>query len=261
MSLPAEFWEKGWCRFPHDNGVAAWAKAARHLGARVAADPKQQVQWLRCGGTWFVGVDALPNDETGRLPNGPPLAGHAIDAVEDTFGAQRWHKAQLSVIYPGYPKPSEAERAAAFRFRRDRDAAHVDGLLPVGPERRRYLQEPHGFVLGLPLTPSELGASPMVVWEGSHTLMRTAFCDALAGTSSEAWSGQDLTDIYQTARRRCFEACDRVSIEAQPGEAYLVHRLALHGVAPWGSSAKYGPEGRMIAYFRPELDQIADWLA
>ena len=261
MSLPDTFWQKGWCRFPFDNAIAAWAEAARDLGTSVAADPDQQAQWLRCGGTWFVGVDALPNDGSRRLPGGPPLAGEAIGAVEAAFGRQDWHKAQLSVIYPGYPRPSEAESEAAFRFRRDRDAAHVDGLLPLGAEKRRFLKEPHGFVLGIPLTAHPPGASPMVIWEGSHEVMRAAFSNALAGVAPACWPDQDVTDIYQTARRSCFETCKRVAIEAQPGECYLVHRLALHGVTPWQDGVEAGPEGRMIAYFRPELDRIEEWLA
>jgi hypothetical protein len=41
----------------------------------------------------------------------------------------------------------------------------------------------------------------------------------------------------------------------------LIHRLALHGVAPWAEGAEAGPEGRMIAYFRPEFEGLGDdWL-
>jgi hypothetical protein len=32
-------------------------------------------------------------------------------------------------------------------------------------------------------------------------------------------------------------------------------------VAPWGEGATAPPEGRMIAYFRPEFLRIADWLS
>jgi len=145
-----------------------------------------------------------------------------------------------------------------FGFRRDRDAAHVDGLLPEGPKRRRHLREAHGFVLGLPLNATSAQASPMVVWEGSHLLMRAAFEAALKGVDPADWGEVDLTDIYQETRRTCFETCKRVEIHATPGEAYLVHRLALHGVAPWGAGA--ADAGRMIAYFRPELRCVAQWL-
>jgi len=39
-----------------------------------------------------------------------------------------------------------------------------------------------------------------------------------------------------------------------------VHRLALHGIAPWAEGATAGPDGRMIAYFRPEAGGPAGWL-
>ncbi|MBE0554438.1 MAG: hypothetical protein IH625_12180, partial [Rhodobacteraceae bacterium] len=42
--------------------------------------------------------------------------------------------------------------------------------------------------------------------------------------------------------------------------ATLMHRLCLHGVAPWADGAIAAPEGRVIAYFRPELASVADWL-
>ena len=34
---------------------------------------------------------------------------------------------------------------------------------------------------------------------------------------------------------------------AKPGEAYLAHRLSLHGIAPWGESATASSGGRMIS--------------
>jgi hypothetical protein len=82
------------------------------------------------------------------------------------------HPAQLSVIRPGYPQPSPEETPAAFAYRRDRDAAHLDGLLPIGPEKRRMVKEPHGWILGLPL--NETTASPLTIWEGSHEVIRAA---------------------------------------------------------------------------------------
>ena len=60
-------------------------------------------------------------------------------------------------------------------------------------------------------------------------------------------------------RRRIFAECPRVAVIARPGEAYAIHRLALHGVAPWQEEAPAGPDGRMIAYFRPALERaLAD---
>lgn len=103
-------------------------------------------------------------------------------------------------------------------------------------------------------------ASPFVIWEGSHEIIRKAFRGLYEGMAPEGWGDVDAKDIYHSARRRIFDACKRVEITARPGEAYVVHRLALHGITPWGRSAKAGPDGRMIAYFRPEIGGPADWL-
>ncbi|WP_281855955.1 hypothetical protein [Litoreibacter halocynthiae] len=253
------FTAKGWVKFAYDAATAKWADHARQRAIPLAQDPHYTKEWLRCGGTWFVGVNLLPNDGQGRLPDGPPLAGPAIEFLQREALWAPLDPAQVSVIYEGYPKPSDAESPAAFRFRRDRDAAHVDGLKLALPDKRRHVDEPHGFVLGLPL--NEASDSPMVVWEGSHHIMRDAFARRLEPVPPEQWSTEDITDTYQAARKQCFETCNRIEINALPGEAYVMHRLALHGVAPWKEGDTVPPEGRMIAYFRPELDDISTWLA
>ncbi len=250
----------GWCRFAHDPTLAAWIKAVRPVAYHAAQDDQARKDWLRHGQTWFAGVNLLPNDPSGHVAGAGALRGNAVDFITEHFGAQSWDRAQISVIYPGYPKQDADESDAAHRFRRNRDAAHVDGLLPVGPMRRRHLHEPHGFVLGLPVNETSSGASPMIVWEGSHRIMREAFLATLKNVPPQNWSEIDLTDTYQAARRQCFEDCPRVAVHAQPGEAYLIDRLALHGVAPWADGATAPREGRVIAYFRPELADIAEWL-
>ncbi|MDG2273877.1 MAG: hypothetical protein P8L39_16385, partial [Halioglobus sp.] len=132
-------------------------------------------------------------------------------------------------------------------------------LLAVGPDRRRMLKEPHAFILGLPLNTCSPAASPMVVWEGSHLIMAEVFQKAFAGIDVASWADIDVTEVYQTARRQVFERCKRVVVHAVPGEAYVVHRLALHGVAPWQNRADAPQKGRMIAYFRPELVTRSLW--
>ncbi|MGQ0610767.1 MAG: hypothetical protein ACT4N9_06655 [Paracoccaceae bacterium] len=159
----------------------------------------------------------------------------------------------------GYPRPSAEETPAAHAFRRDRDAAHLDGLLPMGPQRRRMLREPHGWILGLPLTACGPGAAPLVVWEGSQDLMGAALRAALLPHPPATWAEVDLTGPYAEARRAVFATCRRVVVAAAPGEAILLHRMALHGVAPWAEGAVAPPEGRIIAYFRPLLPSVADW--
>ena len=100
-----------------------------------------------------------------------------------------WDRAQVSVCWPGYPQRGDGEGDASFAYRRNRDAAHVDGLLPVGPERRRFLREHHRFILGLPVGPADAAASPFVVWEGSHRIARTAFVDAYGSLPARILAG------------------------------------------------------------------------
>ena len=184
-----------------------------------------------------------------------------MDFVAELGPVPPLHPAQVSVIYPGYPRPRAGEGEAAFGYRLRRDAAHVDGVRPEGAARRRFVLEPHSFILGLPLVPASERAAPLVVWEGSHEIMRAAFAAAFRDRPPEAWRTVDVTEIYQAARREVFESCTRVEVSAAPGEAYVVHRLALHGVAPWAEGEPAGPDGRMIAYFRPECPGgHAEWL-
>lgn len=242
----ADFARTGWMRFSFDPALADWARHAAGMAMSSATDPVN-ASWLRCGGTWFVGVDALANDEQGRLPGGPPLAGAAIEAAR-TVAEAPLHRAQASIMYRGYPKQGDDEDDAAFGFRLRRDAAHVDGLHRIMPGRRRLLKERHAWLLGVPLNESE--AAPMTIWEGSHEVMRDALSRAYEGVPPSDWASHDITAPYQAARKQCFETLRRIELRATVGEAYLVHRLALHGVAPWGAATG---TYRAIAYFRPEL--------
>ena len=243
-----------------DDRVAVWVGAVLPAARAAVADQELRDQWLVCEGTWFVGVDALPNDQRGAVAGSGPVAGHVWDFIaEQIMPVPDLHRAQLSVVWPGYPRPRAGESEAGFRYRSQRDAAHVDGLRAEGPDRRRYIREPHAFILGLPLTKAAPGASPLVVWEGSHQIMRAAFKSALAPFDPSTWVNIDLTDVYQNARQHIFETCRRIEVPVQPGEAILLHRLSLHGVAPWRDDAP-SDEGRMIAYFRPEMCSVQDWI-
>jgi len=204
--------------------LAVWATGAAQV-ARVRIDtPGQAGQW-RHGGTWCVGLNLLGNDGAGRVAGGLPLP------LELPVGAAAWDGAQVSVCRPGYPGRGAGDSDSVLRYRRGRDAAHVDGLLPIGPGRRRMLREPHALVIGLPLNICGAGASPLMVWEGSVAVMRAAFAGALAGVPPSDWPMVDLTDTYHAARAACFATCPRWVVQAKPGAGYLVHRLALHGVA------------------------------
>ena len=254
--------EKGWVSFPSDPTVLTWLEEAHRIAVEHVNDPEQQREWLQCEGTWFVGVDTLPNDTTGALGPAGPLQGMAYRSARDLYGELPLHRGQISVMYPGYPRPREGEAESAFRYRSKRDAAHVDGLLAVGTQRARMLKEPHAYILGLPLTDCDAGASPLVVWEGSHHIMRAAFETHLSGFPKETWQDVDLTQVYQAARKEVFKTCRRIELPAKPGEATLLHRHVLHGVAPWMEGAFSPPEGRMIAYFRPEFTNGAEeWVS
>lgn len=220
--------------------VTAWAQAAYRAALRIDTSER------RHGRTWFVGVDVLAN-----APDG------SIDGISMPFAhmAPQWHPAQVSIIYEGYPKRGGDESDAAHRFRVTRAAAHMDGLLPEGPDKRRHLREPHSFVIGMAL--NDATASPLVVWEGSHVIMQAAFARAFNGVDPNAFGDMDVTDVYQAARREVFETCPRVEVRTGVGEAVIVHRHLIHGVAPWSGTAP--PEGRMIAYFRP-IGGFDDWL-
>ncbi|MEL6609223.1 MAG: hypothetical protein AAFO93_09965 [Pseudomonadota bacterium] len=243
---------RGWQVFDWDAEVAAWAAAAHRVACEVTRDPAMQDAWLRHGKTWFVGVDVMPNAGDGSV-DGVPLRGPWSNHVSLPA---TWHSAQISVVYPGYPQQDLDESDANHRFRKVRFAAHVDGILPVGPERRRIPQEPHAWILGLPLNASD--AAPLVVWEGSAPIMRRGLREAIGERDPRA---VDVTEAYQAARREVFETCVPHRIDMGPGQAVLVHRLALHGVAPFAEGESAPPEGRMVAYFRPELADAMEWLA
>ncbi len=252
---------RGWCKFTLDPVFAEWVERTLPAARATVAAP-ENAKWWRCGGTWFAGVNVLGNDALGAVGDGPPLAGSAIDFIRDGLGLSdfAWDSGQVSVCTPGYPKPMPSESEPAFRYRRDKDAAHIDGLVPKGPDRRRHLEEPHAFILGIPMVETSEGASPVVVYEGSHELVRTAFAAHLGDLDPARWPEEDVTEAYHAVRKRIFETCPRVAVHASLAEAYLIHRLALHGVTRWAEDATAGPDGRMIVYFRPALAEMRAWV-
>jgi len=244
---PATLARDGYFVCAWDADVARWAAVAARAGQAVLSKGGER----RHGGTWFVGVDALPNAADGSV-EGVPLAGSWLDLITPP---DTWHPAQLSVVFPGYPQQDVGESDAAHRYRHLRDAAHVDGLLPEGPNRRRHLREPHAFIAGFPL--DQTTASPLVVWPESHVIMRDAFAAVFAGHDPAQWGDIDVTDVYQSARRQVFDQCARVEVQAAPGQVIILHRHLLHGVAPWDDGVT--ADMRMMAYFRP-LASAAAWL-
>lgn len=243
----------GFIVFGFDPQTAAWAEAALRAARKVVADPALQGDDnLRHQQTWFVGVDALPNARDGSI-EGVPLKGPWTAQTPDL----PLHPAQLSIIFEGYPKQDLQESDANHRYRLNRAAAHVDGLLPVGPQRRRFAQEFHAYILSLPLT--DVAASPTVVWRGSQRIMQSALRAALEGRDPEK---VDITDVYQAARRQVFEECEPVPLILKAGGSALLHPFVLHGTQPWGDAGDPTQRGRMIAFFRPECaGGVSEWLA
>ncbi len=239
----------------------AWRDSALGAARATLSDPRY-ARWHRYGNTWFAGVNVLPNRDDGGVGDGDPLGGRVIDFIGETLGLDgfTWDRAQVSVCFPGYPQPMAGESEGRARFRREHDAAHVDGLLPEGEHRRRHLREHHGFILGIPMVEFDAAAAPFVVYEGSHEIMRAAFSRRFAGIAPADWGDIDLTEVYHDARRQAFADSARVEVHARPGETFLVHRLLLHGTAPWMDDAGAGPDGRMICFFRPPLLGPADWI-
>ncbi len=85
--------------------------------------------------------------------------------------------------------------------------------------------------------------------------LREAFADCTGPLSDH-----DITAAYQTARKQVFATCPRVELPGQPGEAVLLHRHLIHGVAPWADGARAAPPGRMVCYFRPLMPSVEQWV-
>lgn len=243
--------DDGFCVFDRAPQVEAWAKAAHKVACTIAAQPDMRTaENLRHQQTWFVGVDALPNGSDGSIA-GVPLTG-PWDLPDLPM-----HPAQLSIVYSGYPKRDVNESEGNHRYRITRAAAHVDGLLPTGPQRRRFALEYHAYILSIPL--NAVAHSPTVVWRGSQKIMQ----DALrAEIGFRAPAEVDITQAYQAARRTVFETCEQVPLELSVGQSAVLHPFVLHGTQPWGTDAHPPEEGRMIAFFRPECaGGAAEWLS
>lgn len=247
MDKAAQISRDGFAIFDSDPSVGAWAKAAHQVAVSLADDPQMRAAQLRHGQTWFVGVDVLPNARDGSV-DGVALGGAWRDVVPDIA----LHAGQLSIVYAGYPQRDPEQSEANHRYRTQRFAAHVDGLLLEGADKRRFAREFHAYILGVPL--NDVANAPTVVWPGSHKIMQRALKDAIGGRDI---SSVDVTDVYHAARRAVFETCTPVRISAKPGQVFLIHRFALHGTAPWDGPS--GP-GRMIAFFRPEFSTVREWL-
>lgn len=244
--------EDGFFIFERDENIEKWAQTACDIIHPIIHDPEVRKANLRHGETWFVGVDILPNDAHGAI-DGKALTGAWRSHVPDL----PLHRAQVSIIFDGYPKRDNHENLPNHRYRMNRAAAHVDGLLPVGPDRRRFGMEYHAYIMAVPL--NQVMAAPTVVWKGSHKIMQRAICEAIKGRDPRQ---VDITDVYQAARKEVFATCEKVALTLLVGQVALIHRFALHGTDIWPKSYQDETgEGRMIAFFRPEFSTASEWCA
>ncbi len=226
-----------------------WADAAASYADTILSDPRTLAQQdLRHGKTWMVGLDAIPNLADGSL-NGVPLKGPWKNHVPAQLPL---HRAQLSVVFPGYPQQDNTQSAANHRFRVNRSAAHMDGLIPEGPNNQRYARELHAYILGIALNTNP--DSPTVYWPGSHLILHKAIQEACRNKPLQE---TNLTETYHTARKLIFDTCDCVPVPTIKGGSVLLHRFTLHGTAKWTSNNK---AHRAIAFFRPEVADPATWL-
>ena len=244
--------EDGYRSYPPHPETAVWAAEALRVAREVAADPQERARHLRHDGTWFVGVDALPTGAWGVLGDVP--IGGAFGT--DLSPVKTWVKGQLSIIYPGYPGRDPGESDGAHRYRLLRGAAHVDGLKAEGEGRRRFARELHAFILGVPLT--NVTQAPTLAWPGSHRIIGEALREAIGDAPP---TEVDVTEAYVAARQQVLERICPVPLSPPPGGAFLLHRLLVHGTAPWEDDGAVAPDGRMVVFFRPEVARPEQWLA
>ena len=210
-------------RFAHDPILEGWVRAAL-APARATLQNPRQAKWLRYQGTWFAGVNALPNDAQGAIEASGPLQAQVIEFIETELGLRdfAWDAAQISICYPGYPKPMQGETHGA-------DALPVANAMPRMstaycrrvPNDGAHLREYHGFILGIPLVEYDATPSPFVVWEGSQEIMRQILPHASLDYLQSNGGSRIITEVYHAAREQVFANCERVEIHARPGEAFL----------------------------------------
>ena len=129
------FFARGWCQFDFDPRLYSWVEAALAAARATLSDPRQE-KWLRYQGTWFAGVNALPNDALGEVDGSGPLRGAALAFIAAELGLCdfAWDAAQISICYPGYPLPMAGESPGRARYRRVQIRAHF--------ERRSWRRRP-----------------------------------------------------------------------------------------------------------------------
>ena len=63
----SDYYDKGWEQFPFDINLYNWAIRGRQIASEKIHLLKEYKKELRCGGTWFPGVNFLSNDLYGNI--------------------------------------------------------------------------------------------------------------------------------------------------------------------------------------------------
>ena len=116
---------KGWVALPFSRGLFHWANTVNnHVNQKLKLMGEAEKD-VRCGGTWFPGVNFLDNDPHGNVDgyNFPSDRTELIKKLEPAFSGF-YDRAQISICYPGYPKRMVEESISAFNYRREKFAAH-----------------------------------------------------------------------------------------------------------------------------------------
>lgn len=253
---------QGWHRLPASKALKAWAEHHLLPAQQCLHDPKQQSWWCYSN-TWFAGVNVLPNNGKGAVDGCPPLPEALLTELLAYCDASQgdMDKGQISALLPGYPQWDPQQSAAANQFRQQHFAAHLDGLVPIGTQRRRHLTEQHSFILGIGLTDHPEEAAPLMLWPGSQQRIQAWLRSRLANLPSERWAEVDLTDEYQQLRQQILMDTQPMPLPLSKGQGYLLHRHLLHGMGHWPHDIPDPQQqGRIIAYFRPCWHAPSLWL-
>ncbi len=254
---------QGWHRLAANAALLNWSQA--HLpAAQACMQATQNLQWWRYQDTWFAGVNALDNDKLGAVANNPSLPKSLLTSLANYCESpiKPLDQGQISAIFPSYPQIDPQQSTAANRFRQEHFAAHLDGLVPLGTQRRRHLTEQHSFILGISLTEHPPAAAPIMVWPGSHQRIQQWLINTLEGMPPNQWQEVDLTYAYQTLRHQILHDTQPQALHLAKGEAYVLHRHIIHGMGHWPEDLEDGhQQGRIIAYFRPCWHSPQKWLS
>ncbi len=265
--------ENGWCFLNTDNDHYDWINEAKKQIKFKFSQNLIKDKDFRSGSTWFVGTNFLDNNSQGKIGN-RQLSKKIIDNISNYFGTkiQYWDKGQVSICWPGYPKKDTLESEKSFNFRIKRFASHIDGIIPLGLQKRRFAKEYHAFILGLPIMNNFKNNASLVVWEGSHKIFRNFFRNIYDGVSSNKISDTDITELYNECRNKVFTKCNVKKIVPNFKQPYLLDRHLLHGIDQWKdpNSGSYAiknkhlvnnlSNGRIVVYFRPVFSDPYDWI-